>query len=73
MLNFSKKMTIVLVIAKFKYLTFDPLLGVKGGTLRSKGIEQNLDTAMFIYRHWAIMLNIIALMECEDYYTKRLI
>ena len=34
---------------------------------------------MLIYRHWAIMvyseklLNIIALMKCEDYHTKKLI
>ena len=31
MQNFNKKkLTIALVIAKFKYLTFDPLGGVKG-------------------------------------------
>ena len=51
-----------LVIAKFKYLTFDPL-------------GKNFDTAMLIYRHWAIrvysekLLNIIALRKCEDHYT----
>ena len=51
-----------LVIAKFKYLNFDPL-------------GKNFDTAMLIYRHWAIrvysekLLNIIALRKCEDHYT----
>ena len=35
MQNFSKKIfTIALVIAKFKYLTFDPLGGVKGGGVK---------------------------------------
>ena len=59
-----------LVIAKFKYLTFDPLGGVKGNAV-------NFDTAMLIYRHLAIMvyteklLNIIALMKCEDHHTKK--
>ena len=56
-------LTIVLVIVKFKYLT----------------LGYNFDTAMLIYRHWAIMvfseklLNIIDLMKCEDYHTKKLI
>ena len=68
----AKKMTIALVIAKFKYLTFEPLGGVKGGGVK-------LDTAMLIYSHWVIMvyseklLNIIALVKCEDYHTKKLI
>ena len=37
----------------------------------------NFDTAMFIYRHLAIMVyseklvNIIAVMKCEDYHTKK--
>ena len=60
MQNFSKKIFIIaLVITKFKYLTFDPLGGVKGGG----------DTAILIYRHLAIMvyseklLNIIALIK----------
>ena len=35
------------------------------------------DTAMLIYRHWVIMvyseklLNIIALIKCKDYHTKK--
>ena len=63
---------IAVVIGKFKYLTFDPLGGVKGGGL-------NFDTAILIYWHLAIMvyskklLNIIALMKCEDHHTKKLI
>ena len=63
---------IALVIAKLKYLTFDTLGGVKGGGV-------NFDTAMLIYRHLAIMvyneklLNIKALMKCEDHHTKKLI
>ena len=72
MQNFSKKKKIIaLVIAKFKYLTFDPLGGVKGG-------GENFDTAILIYRHLTIMvysvklLNIIALMKCEDHHTKKL-
>ena len=58
-----------LVIGKLKYLTFDLFGGVKEGGV-------NFDTAMLIYRHWVIMvyseklLNIIALMKCEDYHTK---
>ena len=36
MQNFSKNiLTIALVIAKFKYLTFDPLGGVKGGGVKT--------------------------------------
>ena len=46
----QKLLTIALVIAKFKYLTFDPLVGVKG-------VGYNFDTDMLIYRHWAIMVN----------------
>ena len=72
MQNFSKKKKIIaLVIAKFKYLTFDPLGGVKGG-------GENFDTAILISRHLTIMvysvklLNIIALMKCEDHHTKKL-
>ena len=35
MQNLSKKiLTIALVIAKFKYMTFDPLVGVKGGGVK---------------------------------------
>ena len=40
---------------------------------------KNFDTAIHIYRHLAIMvyseklLNIIALMKCEDHHTKKLI
>ena len=45
----QKILTTALVIAKFKYLTLDPLGGVKGG-------EVNFDTAMLIYRHLAIMV-----------------
>ena len=65
----AKILTIALVIAKFKYLTFDPLSGVKGGGVK-------FDTAMLIYWHLAIMvyseklLNIKALMECEDHHKK---
>ena len=70
MQKFSKILTIALVIAKFKYLTFDPIGGVKG-------VGENFDTAMLIYRHWAIkvycerLLNITALMKCEDYQTQK--
>ena len=59
--KFQKKiLTIALVIAKFR---------VKWGGVK-------LDTAMLIYRHWAIivhsekLLNIIALMKYEDYHKK---
>ena len=58
-------------IAKLRYLTFDPLGWVQGD-------EVKVDTATLIYRHWAIMvyieklLNIIDLMKCEDYHTKKL-
>ena len=45
----QKILTFALVIAKFQYLTFDPLGGVKGGGV-------NFDTARFIYRHWVIMV-----------------
>ena len=68
----AKILTIALVIAKLKYLTFDPLGGVKGGGVK-------LVTVMLIYRHLAIivycekLLNIIALMKCEDHHTKKLI
>ena len=63
----QKILTIALVIAKFKYLTVDPLGGQRrwGKTLT--------------YRHWVIMvyseklLNIIALMKCKDYHTQKLI
>ena len=34
MQNFSKKMTIALVIAKFEYFTFDTLGGIKGGGVK---------------------------------------
>ena len=44
----AKILTIALVIAKFKYLTFDPLGGVKGNGV-------NFGTAMLIYRHLATM------------------
>ena len=71
--NFQQKILIIaLVIAKFKCLTFDPFGGVKGG-------GGNFDTAILIYRHLAIMVyseklvNIIALMKCEDHHTKKLI
>ena len=43
----------------------------------SKGLGVNVDTAMLIYRHWVIMVyseklfNIIAVMKCEDYHTKK--
>ena len=66
----QKILTIALVIAKFKYLTFDPLGGVKGGGVK-------LSHCMLIYRHSVIMvydeklLNILALMKCEDHYTKK--
>ena len=68
----AKILTIALVIAKLKYLTFDPLSGVK-----EDGVK--FDTAMIIYRHLAIMvysekfLNEIALMKYEDHHTKKLI
>ena len=66
----AKNIDNTLVIAKFKYLTFDPLGGVKGGGVK-------LWHCHAIYRHWVIMvyseklLNIIALMKCEDYHTKK--
>ena len=44
-----KILTIALAIAKFEYLTFDPLGGVKGGGV-------NFDTAMLTYRHLVIMV-----------------
>ena len=71
--KFQQKILIIaLVIAKFNYLIFDPLGGVKGGGVK-------FDTAILIYSHLAIMvyseklLNIIALMKCEDHHTKKLI
>ena len=65
----QKILTAALVIAKFKYLTFDSLDGFKG-------VGKFFDTAMLIYRHWTTMvysklLNIIALRKCEDHYTKK--
>ena len=68
----AKILTIALVIAKLKYLTFDPLSGVKEDSVK-------FDIAMIIYRHLAIMvysekfLNEIALMKYEDHHTKKLI
>ena len=69
MQNFSKNIDKknALVIAKFKYLTFDPLGEVKGD-------GYDFGTAMLIYRHCAIMvyseklLNIIAVIKREDYH-----
>ena len=67
MQNFSKTINNCLNCCEIKYFTFDPLGGVKGGAV------------MLIYRHLAIMvyseklLNIIALMKCEDHHTKKLI
>ena len=59
-----------LVIAKFKYITFDPVEGVRG---------KFFVTVMLIYGHLAIMAyteklsDIIALGKCEVHYTKKLI
>ena len=67
MQNFSKTINNCLSCCEIKYFTFDPLGGVNGGVV------------MLIYRHLAIMvyseklLNIIALMKCEDHHTKKLI
>ena len=61
----AKILTTVLVIAQFKYLTFDPLSG-------AKGVVYSFDTAMLIYRDWTIMvcsdklLNIIALRKFDE-------
>ena len=71
----QKIMTIALVIAKFEYLTFDSYILLRWG--QRGGVK--FDTAMLIYRHWAIMvfseklLNIKAFMKCEDIYSKKLI
>ena len=57
---------------KFKHLTFDTLGGVKG-------VGQNFDIAMLIYRHCAIMvysknlLNIRTLRKYKGHYTQKLI
>ena len=69
MQNFSK---IAKVIAKFKYLTFDPLGGVKGG-----GVKLTLPClSTGTWQSWSNsekLLNNIALMKCEDHHTKKLI
>ena len=42
------------------------------------GWAKNFDTAILIYRHWAIMaysemlFNIIAMRKCEDHHTTKL-
>ena len=64
-----KILTTCLVIAKLKYLTFDPTLGVRGG------IDVFI-TAMLVNRHWIIisysenLSDIIVLEKCEFYSTK---
>ena len=70
----AKILIIALVIAKFKYLTFDPLGGVKGGGVKHwpcHSYLQALGLVIMVYSEK--LLNIIALMKCEDHHTKKLI
>ena len=69
MRNFSKMLTTVTDLAKFKYLTFDPTQGFRG-------CGKILITVMLIYRHWVIMAyraklsDILVLEKCEVYLHK---
>ena len=57
---------IALVIAKFNYLTFDPL----GGGQRGWGKTLTLPfLSTGFWQSW--LLNIIALMKCKDHHTKK--
>ena len=63
----AKIFTIALVITKLKYLTFDPLGGVKRGGVKLWHCHAYLQ-ALGNDK----LLNIIALMKCEDHHTKKL-
>ena len=74
MQNFSKKLlTIALVNAKFKYLTFDPLGGVKGGWGKTLTLPCLSTGTWQSWSNSEKLLNIIALKKCEDHHTKKLI
>ena len=69
----QKILTIALVIAKLKYLTFDPLDGVKGGWGKTLTLPFLSTGTWQSWSNSENLLNIKALMKCEDHHTKKLI
>ena len=69
----QKIFTIALVIAKFKYLTFGALGGVKGGGVKTLTLPCLSTGTWQSWSNSEKLLNIIALMKCEDHHTKKLI